>query len=558
MPVRIRDAAHLLAAANQLVKTGKGFNALHLVAQCDKAFRNDIKAYYKHNAIAFINHCVVAVDESQRGQKLRRFILYPEQERLIREIEEFFNTRNPDEKLIYVIKKSRRVGMTNTILWFMLHRLIFWNDSSGLSCLTLTKVDEIGNPSSLMERLRSAIKFVPYYLLPESFNPDRDCPQKLIRIGDGATSAAISGHPINDPNAANEFLKSGRYSIALIDEAAALDSLSLDLALTACRASTDLTVVLSTAATSASHSFERMSDETSDYFADKNIIRIRWFPHSINPDNTDTWVNSFRTDEETFEREIMGNPFGVSNVVIKNPDHNIITNVKTLKPWALTDSFISKQLTNAKVYLFADGGGNSNFHTLTVALKPKENDRLILVNSFASQPPREEFMPVAERALSWVRDNLSQYEVHKDVHCDPVLASEALEFQAKYGLRLVCMEHLQHPSKHYSDKTQQFFKSLFATSGRLTHRLARLRWYMQLKLADNHPALIILPECKNIIKGLIGGDYQFEVKHKVITSDLLQNHPICDECDGLTYGVISLYPLSKITTTTQTGKHGIF
>jgi hypothetical protein len=113
MPARIKDAAHLLAAANQLVKTGKGFNALHLVAQCDKAFHNDIKAYYKHNAIAFINHCVVAVDESQRGQKLRRFILYPEQEQLIREIEEFFNTRNPDEKLIYVIKKSRRVGMTH-------------------------------------------------------------------------------------------------------------------------------------------------------------------------------------------------------------------------------------------------------------------------------------------------------------------------------------------------------------------------------------------------------------------------------------------------------------
>lgn len=137
------------------------------------------------------------------------FNLYPFQERLIIELKDCIDT---GESML--LKKSRDMGATWIVLLVFQHYWLFETGSDfHLTSITENDVDQIGNKSTLFEKLRYNLKFLPKWMAPP-LRHQTDSYMKMVNIQNGNS---ITGQaPVLD------FGRSHRYKAVMMDEMARL------------------------------------------------------------------------------------------------------------------------------------------------------------------------------------------------------------------------------------------------------------------------------------------------------------------------------------------------
>ncbi len=136
------------------------------------------------------------------------FRLFPKQEEYILWLEkQVFRYQQPG-----LVEKSRDMGVSWLTLAFILKN---WRLRDRFDTLVGSKsedfVDRKGREDTLMEKIRFMIRYLPNWLLPAGFDPDKHMP--WMNIFNPETGSFIAGESANE-----NFGRQGRYSFLFIDE----------------------------------------------------------------------------------------------------------------------------------------------------------------------------------------------------------------------------------------------------------------------------------------------------------------------------------------------------
>lgn len=139
------------------------------------------------------------------------FDLCPRQVDLYKWIEYILSVRQDG-----AVKKSRGVGftwLTGAFAWWK------WRFAPGFKSTfasrNATEVDQIGNPDSIMERIRMIYRKLPKWMLPKDFNPFlHDKQRLLVNPENGNTIRGEGGDEIG---------RGGRSTLVILDEASRLE-----------------------------------------------------------------------------------------------------------------------------------------------------------------------------------------------------------------------------------------------------------------------------------------------------------------------------------------------
>lgn len=178
----------------------KASNNVELQAVLNEKCRRDILFWFTHFCWTY---------NPRQAPRDFPFNLYPFQEKLVLALCTCIDEGSP-----FLIKKSRDMGATWIILltfqWYWLFKK---GSDFHLTSITENDVDQIGDKSTMFEKLRYNLRFLPKWMAPE-MNRNSDSFMKLINSNNGNS---ITGQaPVVD------FGRSRRYTAVMMDEMARL------------------------------------------------------------------------------------------------------------------------------------------------------------------------------------------------------------------------------------------------------------------------------------------------------------------------------------------------
>jgi phage terminase large subunit len=182
-----RDNPNILAAANQM---------------------------YAASAVTFINDCVWVFEPRAANKKEPTkipVVPFPRQTEFIEWMVERFETNTSAP-----VEKSRDSGATWMACAFAVWIWLYKPGSTvGFGSRKETYVDQFGSMDSIFEKIRSIIRNLPAYLVPEGFNPKVH--SNHMRLTNPANGASIVGE------AGDNIGRGGRTSVYFVDEAAFIE-----------------------------------------------------------------------------------------------------------------------------------------------------------------------------------------------------------------------------------------------------------------------------------------------------------------------------------------------
>lgn len=165
------------------------------------------KAYYKDKPIEFINDWVMTYDPRLKDIKNVPMELFERQKEFIEWLEERYI--NEDNGLC---EKSRDSGMSWIAIAWSVHKWLYVDGfSAGFGSRKADYVDKLGDPSSILEKGRMLIRYLPAFFLPKNFTMDNLSYMRFINPENGAIITGESGDNIG---------RGGRTSIYFKDESA--------------------------------------------------------------------------------------------------------------------------------------------------------------------------------------------------------------------------------------------------------------------------------------------------------------------------------------------------
>jgi phage terminase large subunit len=168
------------------------------------------KLIYKDDPVKFINDWFITYNPQVRPATIP-FILFPKQQELIR----FFHERNTNRE-DGLCEKCRNVGFTWLAIAYALWLFIFQPEQKiSFGSRKQDLVDKIGDPDSIFEKIRLALKFLPKEFLPVGFDLNEHAP--FLRIKNPENGSVITGE------AGDNIGRGGRSTIYFLDEAAFLE-----------------------------------------------------------------------------------------------------------------------------------------------------------------------------------------------------------------------------------------------------------------------------------------------------------------------------------------------
>lgn len=116
-----------------------------------------------------------------------------------------------------LVEKSRDMGLTWLCCAYALHGWLFRDKYSvGFGSRKLELVDKLGDPDSILEKIRILLDYLPGWLLPRGYDRDKHALHcRIINPENGATITGEGGTEIG---------RGGRKSLYFVDEAAFLES----------------------------------------------------------------------------------------------------------------------------------------------------------------------------------------------------------------------------------------------------------------------------------------------------------------------------------------------
>lgn len=166
-------------------------------------------AVCRNDPAHWVNHWCFTYDPREQPS-LRPFDLFPKQAEFLTWLQQ----REAAEE-DGLVEKSRDMGVTWLCAAYALHGWLFRQGFSvGFGSRKRELVDAIGNPDSILEKVRILIRNLPGWMVPAAFKPAAH--DNLCKILNPATGSAITGEGGDDIG------RGGRQSLYFVDEAAHL------------------------------------------------------------------------------------------------------------------------------------------------------------------------------------------------------------------------------------------------------------------------------------------------------------------------------------------------
>lgn len=177
------------------------------IEQDSSLIRRANEHYAKHPA-DFINQCCITVDPRIQKVKSVPFVLFDKQKEFARYWQELISTAENG-----LTEKCRDMGVTWECAALAVHGWRYIKDfSCGFGSSKEIKVDKIGDLDSIFEKIRRIIKNLPWWALPDDFNPRTDL--SYMKIMNRTNGAIIKGE------AGDNIGRGGRSTIYVKDESA--------------------------------------------------------------------------------------------------------------------------------------------------------------------------------------------------------------------------------------------------------------------------------------------------------------------------------------------------
>lgn len=170
------------------------------------------RKYYKHNPIDFIEDWCVTLDPRNAGSDTPTFlpmILFDRQRDLVRWLVDRIIT-NPRDGLV---EKTRDMGATWVCAQVSVWLWLYWDETAiGWGSMSKSDVDNLGDPSSIFEKMRVVITHLPDFLLPVGFGEKEHLTSmRCVNPANGATITGDVGDNIG---------RGGRTTVYFKDESA--------------------------------------------------------------------------------------------------------------------------------------------------------------------------------------------------------------------------------------------------------------------------------------------------------------------------------------------------
>jgi len=183
--------------------------ALALACQQSRDLREQVKVKAAADPVWFIDYFGVTLEPRRQGEEaIQPFLLFPFQREFVRELHQRVLTGKD-----LLVEKSRDVGATWTVLWFLLHQWLFRPNFQALLGSWKEEEADDRTPRSLFGKLDFALHHLPGWLLPQGFEERKH--RVKLRLVNPANGSVLLGDSAN-PN----FSRGGRFACIFIDEAA--------------------------------------------------------------------------------------------------------------------------------------------------------------------------------------------------------------------------------------------------------------------------------------------------------------------------------------------------
>ena len=166
--------------------------------------------YYRNNPEAWIEDWCVTFDprNDTPKPKVMPFILFPRQRDLIKFLQSCIHDRSGG-----LVEKSRDMGATWICCAFSVWMWLFEPGAAiGWGSRKADLVDKLGDPDSIFEKMRMIIAYLPPWMLPQGFNPEKHA--TYMKILNPASGGIISGET------GDKIGRGGRKKIFFKDESA--------------------------------------------------------------------------------------------------------------------------------------------------------------------------------------------------------------------------------------------------------------------------------------------------------------------------------------------------
>lgn len=166
------------------------------------------KEYYRNRPIEFINDWGITYDPRLKDEKIIPFLLFERQKEFLQFIDERYNNTENG-----ICEKSRDSGMSWLAISWSIHKWLYVDGfSAGFGSRKADFVDKLGDPSSILQKGRMFIQYLPKFFLPDNFDFEKHLSyMKFINPKNGAIITGESGDNIG---------RGGRTSIYFKDESA--------------------------------------------------------------------------------------------------------------------------------------------------------------------------------------------------------------------------------------------------------------------------------------------------------------------------------------------------
>lgn len=316
--------------------------------------------YYKTHRAEFIMHWVDTYDPRDEKMKWRPFVFFKRQTEFI----EFLDACYYD-KQSGLTEKCRDIGATWLACAWSVHAWLFEdNVAVGWGSRKEDLVDEIGNSSSIFEKIRLIIRRLPTEFLPNGLNAKTHLTyMKCINPANGATIVGETGDNIG---------RGGRTSIYFKDESAHYPRPELIEA--ALGDNTNVQIDISSV-NGLGNVFHRRREAGVDWpLKEPNKTRVFVFDWSDHPEKTTRWYAARKAKDEAdgllhvFAQEVDRNySAAVENTIIAGEWIKAAIDAEKYIPWiddrgfmviGLPPEMLGEQWGAALDV--ADGGGDTN------------------------------------------------------------------------------------------------------------------------------------------------------------------------------------------------------
>lgn len=150
------------------------------------------KEYYRTRPLDFIQHWGIVLEPRAAGSgpqsaTLLPFVMFKRQRELVEFVMALLKEGEPG-----LVEKSRDMGATWTCVWLSIWLFLFWPGAVvGWGSYLARFVDQIGNPDSILEKIRIGLRNLPPEFYPIGFSLSDN--MVSMRITNPETNAAILG-----------------------------------------------------------------------------------------------------------------------------------------------------------------------------------------------------------------------------------------------------------------------------------------------------------------------------------------------------------------------------